>query len=185
MNKLFDFDKKELSSYKYLLGTDEAGRGPGAGPVFAACVCFKNPDKTLIKDLSLLNDSKQLTEKIRNELYPIIIENSIYSIHQGSVEDIEKYNILRTSLNTMKKCALEAGEGCLSVDDPHPGLVHRSYKIKMEAYDALQDENIVIVARGFEAIVLQHEFDHLNGMFYYDHIDKANPGKKLLNEEIL
>ncbi|MBQ3642191.1 ribonuclease HII [bacterium] len=107
MNKLFDFDKKELSSYKYLLGTDEAGRGPGAGPVFAACVCFKNPDKTLIKDLSLLNDSKQLTEKIRNELYPIIIENSIYSIHQGSVEDIEKYNILRTSLNTMKKCALD------------------------------------------------------------------------------
>ena len=107
MNKLFDFDKKELTSHQYILGTDEAGRGPGAGPVFAAWVCFKKPDKTLIKDLALLNDSKQLTEKIRNELYPIIITNSVYSIQQGSVEDIEKYNILRTSLNTMKICVLE------------------------------------------------------------------------------
>ncbi len=110
MNKLFDFDKKELTSFDYVLGTDEAGRGPGAGPVFAACVCFTKPDKTLIKDLSKLNDSKQLTEKVREELFGIIIKNAIYSINQGSVEEIEKYNILRTSLNTMKKSAYEVIE---------------------------------------------------------------------------
>ena len=107
MNKLFDFDKKELASFDYILGTDEAGRGPGAGPVFAACVCFVNPEKSLIKELSKLNDSKQLTEKLREELFDIITQNSIFSINQGSVEEIEKYNILRTSLNTMKKSAFE------------------------------------------------------------------------------
>ena len=55
----------------------------------------------------------------------------------------------------------------------------------MEAYDALQDKNILIDARGFKAIVLQHEFDHLNGVFFYDHIDPKNPDKQLLNEELI
>ena len=87
--------------------------------------------------------------------------------------------------SSIRKCALENGEGCLSVDEEHPGLVHRSYRIKMEAYDALQDKNILIDARGFKAIVLQHEFDHLNGVFFYDHIDPKNPDKQLLNEELI
>ena len=87
--------------------------------------------------------------------------------------------------SSIKKCALERGEGCLSVDEEHQGLVHRSYRIKMEAYEAISGQNILIDARGFKAIVLQHEFDHLNGMFFYDHIDKNNPEKKLFNEEII
>lgn len=107
MNKRFDFDKEKTKSFDYLIGTDEAGRGPGAGPVFAAAVCFNNYNKSLIKELEYLNDSKQLTEKTREELYEIIIKNSIYSIHQGSVEEIEKLNILRTSLLTMKRACID------------------------------------------------------------------------------
>lgn len=103
MNKRFDFDKKYLKNYEYVIGTDEAGRGPGAGPVFAAAVCFTNINPNLKKQLENLNDSKQLSEKTREELYDIIIANSVYSVVQGSVEDIEKYNILRTSLNSMQK----------------------------------------------------------------------------------
>ena len=103
MNKRFDFDKKYLKNYEYVIGTDEAGRGPGAGPVFAAAVCFTNINQNLKKQLENLNDSKQLSEKTREELYDIIIANSVYSVVQGSVEDIEKYNILRTSLNSMQK----------------------------------------------------------------------------------
>ena len=87
--------------------------------------------------------------------------------------------------SSLKKCALENGEGCLSVDVDHPGLVHRNYKIKMEAYDALTGKDIVINASGYEAIVLQHEYDHLNGMLYYDHIDPKAPDKPLFGEEIL
>ncbi len=90
--------------------------------------------------------------------------------------------IIETSF---RKAALSGGEGCLSVDKDHPGLVHRYYKVKMECYDALTNENIVISASGYEAIILQHEYDHLDGKFYYDRIDKNNPNKQLLGEEII
>lgn len=103
MNKLFDFDKQKINSYDYLIGTDEAGRGPGAGPVFAAAVCFTSFDERLNK----LNDSKQLTEKVREELFDIIKENSIYAIYQGSVEEIEQLNILQTSLLSMNRSCSE------------------------------------------------------------------------------
>ena len=86
---------------------------------------------------------------------------------------------------SLRKCALENGEGCLSVDNEHHGLVHRYYKIKMKAFDALQNKDIEISAKGFPAIVLQHEYDHLNGMFFYDHINKNEPDKRLMNEEII
>ena len=87
--------------------------------------------------------------------------------------------------SSVKKCALEHGEGCLSVDEDHAGLVHRNFRIKLEAYDALSGQNVLIDAKGFKAIVLQHEYDHLNGVLFYDHIDKYNPDKKLINEELI
>jgi ribonuclease HII len=110
MNKRFEFDRKFCKNFSYIVGTDEAGRGCGAGPVFASAVCFTSIDKNLLKNLEKLNDSKQLSEKVREELFEIIIKNSIYSIQQGSVEEIEKYNILRTSLLTMRKACNEVIE---------------------------------------------------------------------------
>lgn len=107
MNKLFEFDKKKQKDIDILIGTDEAGRGPGAGGVFAAAVCFTSVDKNLIKTLDKINDSKQLTEKIREELFDIIKENAIYSIQMGTVEEIEKFNILAVSLMQMKKACEE------------------------------------------------------------------------------
>ena len=105
-NKLFEFDKYK-SKKGLIIGTDEAGRGPGAGDVYAAAVCFKDVSNNLIKKLSKLNDSKQLTEKVREELFDIITENSIYSIKAGSVQDIEKFNILEVSLASMKNAVNE------------------------------------------------------------------------------
>lgn len=107
MSNLYNFDKTILEKYDYIIGTDEAGRGPGAGPVFAAAVCFTNFDDNLLHNLEKVNDSKQLSEKTREELFDIIIDNSIYSIQQGSVEEIEKLNILNTSLLTMNKACCE------------------------------------------------------------------------------
>ncbi|MCD7879587.1 MAG: ribonuclease HII [Candidatus Gastranaerophilales bacterium] len=107
MNKLFDFDKRLLKECSYIIGTDEAGRGPGAGSVFAAAVCFTSYDSDLIYSLNKINDSKQLSEKTRSELYQIIVNNSIYAIYDGSVEQIEELNILRTSLLTMNKACTE------------------------------------------------------------------------------
>ena len=102
-------------------------------------------------------------------------------------EELVQYQLVNPQIieTSITKCALENGEGCLSVDTVHPGLVHRAYRIKMKAFDALTNQDVLIEAKGFKAIVLQHEYDHLNGMFFYDHIDPNNPDKKLLNEEIL
>lgn len=102
MNNLFEFDKKQKKA-KLLIGTDEAGRGPGAGAVFAAAVCFKCADKNLIAQLSSLNDSKKLTEKKREELFEIIIKNCIFSVQKSSVEKIEEINILNASLDAMNR----------------------------------------------------------------------------------
>ena len=54
---LFNFDKQFNQT---IIGTDEAGRGPAAGGVYAAAVCFPEVTKGLIKDLEILNDSKKL-----------------------------------------------------------------------------------------------------------------------------
>lgn len=102
-NKFFDFDKKTAENDLLIIGTDEAGRGPGAGGVYAAAVYFPNPDKNLKKLLENINDSKQLDDNEREELYPIIIENAIYDVVFGSVEEIAETNILKTSLNCMRK----------------------------------------------------------------------------------
>ena len=83
----------------------------------------------------------------------------------------------KITVSSVKKSYLASGEGCLSVDDDHPGKVYRSYRITVEAYDGLKKENVTIKAEGFEAIVLQHEIDHLNGILFYDRIDKNDPDK--------
>ena len=77
--------------------------------------------------------------------------------------------------NSVKKCYILAGEGCLSVDKKHEGYVPRDYKIKVKAFDVLRNDDIEITARGYDAIVLQHEIDHLDGILYYDRINKDNP----------
>lgn len=101
INKLFSFDKQY--NCKYILGVDEAGRGPGAGDVFAACVCFDIENKELLKNLKKLNDSKKLSPNVRNELYKIIVSNSFYSINKTSVIEIDKYNILNATFMAMEK----------------------------------------------------------------------------------
>ena len=81
----------------------------------------------------------------------------------------------RIILESVKECYLSGGEGCLSVDDHHDGYVYRHNKIQVKAFNAQTMKEEIITARGYEAIVLQHEIDHLNGVLYYDHIDKKNP----------
>lgn len=69
-----------------LCGIDEAGRGPLAGPlVVAGCI--------LVNEVKELNDSKKLTEKKREELFPKIIENSKYHIVFSSAKDIDEKGI--------------------------------------------------------------------------------------------
>ena len=67
------------------------------------------------------------------------------------------------------------GEGCLSVESEHEGYIYRHRRIKVKAYDLLQDKEVIIKASDYLAIVFQHELDHFNGILFYDHINKENP----------
>ena len=111
----------------------------------------------------------------------------MFCIYYETDEGIVEYQLVNPKIieYSVRKCALKNGERCLSVDVDHEGLSHRYYKIKMVAFDALRNEDIVITARGFDAVVLQHEYDHLDGLFYYDRIDNNNPNKQLMNEELI
>lgn len=100
MNSLFRFDKD--FNAEFIIGTDEAGRGPGAGGVFASAVYFSDHNEELIEKLSFLNDSKKLSKKKREELYDVILENTINSTVCIEVEEIEEINILNASLKAMK-----------------------------------------------------------------------------------
>ena len=95
---LFQFDKDFNTT---IIGTDEAGRGPAAGGVFAAAVCFKKVTDALIKDLAILNDSKKLTAKKRNSIYDVIKNSTLNEIVCVEVDEIEKINILNASLKAM------------------------------------------------------------------------------------
>lgn len=97
--ELKEFDKSFLDiTIKRIAGVDEAGRGPLAGPVVAAAVIFD--EQTIIPKV---NDSKKLTEKVREVLYDEIINSSIsYGIgivHQAEIDEI---NILQATLKAMQ-----------------------------------------------------------------------------------
>lgn len=83
--------------FSAVCGVDEAGRGPLAGPVCAAAVI-------LGEEIEGLNDSKKLSEKKREELFPVIKEKALsYSIAFASVEEIEEYNILNATYLAMNR----------------------------------------------------------------------------------
>ncbi len=95
---LFEFDK---SFNCPIIGTDEAGRGPAAGGVYAAAVCFEEVTQGLINDLAILNDSKKLSAKKRESIFDTIKNNTRNKIVCVEVEEIEKINILNSSLKAM------------------------------------------------------------------------------------
>jgi peptide deformylase len=80
----------------------------------------------------------------------------------------------RVISNSVQNAALAEGEGCLSVDDEHPGYVVRHARVTIEYYN-LDGEKKKIRLKNYPAIVCQHEIDHLNGILFYDHISKEHP----------
>ena len=74
---------------------------------------------------------------------------------------------------------LESGEGCLSVENEHRGYVVRNARVTIRAFDLVQNQDVEIRARGYIAIVLQHELDHMDGILFYDHINKKEPNKPI------
>lgn len=93
------YEYQYWKEYNYVCGIDEVGRGPLAGPVMAAAVIFP-------KDVNLLylNDSKQLSEKKREELYEEIKEAAVaYAVGIANVDVIDRINILQADYEAMRQ----------------------------------------------------------------------------------
>lgn len=97
-NNLYLFDLE----YGKIIGVDEAGRGPLAGPVVAAAVYLKKYDEKLLE----INDSKKLSEKKREKLYDVIMENFYVGVGFSTVFEIDEINILNATFLAMRR-ALE------------------------------------------------------------------------------
>lgn len=123
----FELENKFISlGYSIIAGTDEAGRGPLAGPVYAAAVIL-TPD-TVIEGL---NDSKKLSEKRREELFSVITEKAVdFAIASSSVAEIEELNILNAAQLAMRRAilALKTKPELVLVD----GNIARDFPVKAE-----------------------------------------------------
>ena len=88
--------EKKIS--KYIIGIDEVGRGPLAGPVVSAAV-------RLSKNFNIteLNDSKKLSKSKREEVYNLIINKCEYQLGISNVEEIDKLNILQATFLSMRR----------------------------------------------------------------------------------
>ena len=107
MNNMYEYEESlNKQGYKFIGGCDEAGRGPLVGPVVCACVVFPIGYKN-----DLINDSKKLTEKKRENLYDIIIKDSLsYGIAIISAKEIDEINILEASRKGMIEAYKEANK---------------------------------------------------------------------------
>ena len=96
----YEYEKKALEQgFKSICGIDEAGRGPLAGPVFAAAVILP-----VGLEIEGLNDSKKLSEKKRESLFDVIISNaSAYSVAYADHAEIDEINILNATFLAMTR----------------------------------------------------------------------------------
>ena len=104
---LWLYEKEAFTDgFQLVCGVDEAGRGPLAGPVCAAAVILP-PDL----ELEGLNDSKKLSEKRREALYPLICEQALaYGIAFASEQEIDELNILQATFLAMRRAVEQLGQ---------------------------------------------------------------------------
>lgn len=114
-------DLENFQKYQTIIGCDEVGRGPLAGPVVGCAVRVQKSNFSFLEGLGL-NDSKKLTEKKRESIVekldleltaftPIDRTNFSYCIWEHSPEEIDELNILQASLSAMKNSAVSISKG--------------------------------------------------------------------------
>ncbi len=158
---------------------------------------LKDEDREILNEMSryLINSQdeeylkkhKSVRSGVGLAAIQIGILKRMFVVYYNKGDEIIHYQLVNPKIieTSIKKCALKDGEGCLSVKEEHNGLSHRYYKIIIKAFDALQNKEVHIVAKGYDAVVLQHEYDHLDGIFFYDRIDQNNKFKALDNEILI
>lgn len=96
-------------------------------------------------------------------------------------DELHEYGVINPKIISQSEelTYLKGGEGCLSVDREVKGLVHRPKRITVE-FDSFDFEHEITVhkkmrLKGYIAVVFQHEYDHLFGKLFFDHINNENP----------
>lgn len=117
---LHEFD---LSKGEIVIGVDEAGRGPLAGNVVAAAAILKKYSS----DLDEINDSKKLTEKKREKLFDVIMENFYIGVGEATPEEIDEINILNATFLAMRRALENLKKQCST---NHLVLVDGNFKIR-------------------------------------------------------
>lgn len=172
--ELCEFDRR-YGDVTEVCGIDEAGRGPLAGPVFAAAVILR-PDI----DIPKLNDSKKLSEKRREEIFESIVGGELawYGIGAATPREIDEVNILQATFLAMRRAfAAIAEQGGVSptivlVDgnrDPHLPLT-TELVVKGDAHSAAIAAASVLAKVSRDRYMLelhrqypQYEFDRHKG----------------------
>ncbi|KFM99707.1 peptide deformylase [Bacillus clarus] len=105
------------------------------------------------------------------------ISKRMIAVHVTDTNDtLYSYALFNPKIisHSVERTYLSGGEGCLSVDREVPGYVPRYTRITVKA-TTIDGEEVKLRLKGLPAIVFQHEIDHLNGVMFYDHINKENP----------
>lgn len=140
---------------------------------------------TLKEMLTYLKNSQNEEIAAKYELRPgvglaapqIGLSKRMIAVHFTDFNDREySYGLFNPKIvsHSVEKVYLTSGEGCLSVDRDVPGYVPRYARITVKATD-LEGTQLKLRLKGYAAIVFQHEIDHINGIMFYDHINKENP----------
>lgn len=113
----------------------------------------------------------------------INISKRMIAIHvTDDKEKLYSYALFNPKIisHSVERAYLASGEGCLSVDKQIPGYVPRYARVTVKGI-TLDGEEVKIRLKGLPAIAIQHEIDHLNGIMFYDHINKEDPFKPIDN----
>lgn len=178
MNKLFEFDK---GYKKVIIGVDEAGRGPLAGPVVAAAVIINE----YLEDFELINDSKKLSEKKREILFDTILENCKVGVGIATVEEIDSLNILNANFLAMRRALEDLGEeGFVLVDGNH---LIREYQGEQEFVIKGDGKSLSIAAASIIAKVTRDKIMEKVSEEYpqYEFSKHKGYGTKVHREKIL
>ena len=164
---LQDFDKKQAIRLdaNFIVGIDEAGRGPLAGPL-VACACFIPP--AMASNFTEVNDSKKLSEKKREMLFQKLVGSVPYGIGFASAAEIDRLNILQATFLAMRRAAYKFSnlpDSVALIDGPYPaaGLTMRQTPVV--------DGDAKSLAIAAASIIAKVTRDH-----YMNILDRLYPG---------
>ena len=140
-----------------VMGIDEAGRGPLAGPVFAAAVHLPLAlaRKLVVSEWAAVNDSKKLTERRREALAAIIksTEGCIWAIASASAAEIDRFNILRATHLAMKRAHDDVVQSIQRPPSPNHQLSTTNY----------QPPTVHVIVDGLPVSTLPHAINVVKG----------------------